>query len=146
MRQGKVLLVLLVTLSAAGAWNYVRNWKAEQEVFRPYRSYSDAELEKLRTAYQQEIDRLSSRQEALERRVRAHKFGAQQAGPLLGDRVAAFERTRQMNDRLRAVEGEIAEFEAAVRDLEAEERRRELERDRVRLFLRRLLTVGPVGS
>ena len=44
------LLLLLVLLALLGG-NYYRNWSAEQAEFRPYRGYSESELDTLIQAH-----------------------------------------------------------------------------------------------
>ena len=51
------ILLLLVLLCGAGAWNYHRNWEIEKESEgnRPYASYAVKDLESLREAFASEL-------------------------------------------------------------------------------------------
>ena len=91
------LLVLLVAAGGAGAYNYHRNLQAEATVPRPYKGYSDSELEALVQAYDDEVTRLDARYlEARQQRAE------QRGGQLLDERVEDFERapmgTRRLHD------------------------------------------------
>lgn len=129
------LLLLLVALVAAGAWNHHRNVEREAQVPRPHASLSDADLEALLDAYRGELEALRRRSAGEAPRAPAREKG------LLGDAVAEFERVQRGARRERDLRGAIREREAAVEQLEAEQARRAGEADRVRLFLRRLLTI-----
>ena len=131
-----VILVLLAVLAGLGGFNYWRNLQAEREVFRPYRAYSERDLEQLIQAYEADLGRLNARYESA--RSRRTEAGG---GALLGERVAAFERTRRAGERVRALGAEVSEREAALNDFHEERRLRAEERNVVRVFLRRLLTI-----
>jgi hypothetical protein len=134
---GKAVVgILVVLLVAGGAWNYFRNYRAEQQVFRPYRNYSEDQLGQLSEAYEANLEGLSARYgEAKSRRVEV------KSGPLLGERVRAFESSQRAGERVRALGREAAKREAALRDFQAEMEYREAQKHRLRVFLRRLFTV-----
>jgi hypothetical protein len=139
-RSGRTLLALvalLAGLAAAGAWNYQRNARLEEAAFRPFRGYADEDLAKLVGAYGSELEALRARQGAAPGRAAARDRG------LLREQVDEFERVQRASSGARALAGAIAEREAALRYLEAEQERRARDRDRVAVFLRRLLGVAP---
>lgn len=132
----QLLVVLLVGLLCAGGYNYHRNWQAEQEEFRPYRSYSDADLEVLIAAYEGETDSLDGRYERLrDQRVKPRDR------QLLGDQVREFERAQRRGRNVRETGAALSVREAELADLRAELAKREAERDELALHLRRLLTL-----
>jgi hypothetical protein len=131
-----LLLVLIFAMGIGGAWNYRRNLAAEQGEVRPYRSYGDADLEQLIEAYRSEVAGLEQRYESL-RGQRAEEKG----GVHFQDRVDDFERAQRAGTRVRATGASLSEGEAALRELEEEQRRRLAEADPLRLHLRRLLTL-----
>ena len=55
VRAGQIL-ILLAILCTAGGWNYHRNAVIDAAVTRPYRGYSDEELNQLASAYQVEVE------------------------------------------------------------------------------------------
>ena len=55
------LIFLLVVLVGGGTWNYQRNTELEDAKPRPYRAYSDADLEQLRVAYVGQAGALAGR-------------------------------------------------------------------------------------
>ena len=139
-RQGRamtrVLLALFVVLVGAGAYNYQRNVKLEQqrEAKRPLHGYAKADLEKLAAAYRQEIGKLTARYEAAKGSrsgVRNHE--------LLADQAKEFERVTRESDGVREVGAVLSEREAALRDVENELHQR-IDADPTQVFLRRLLT------
>jgi hypothetical protein len=130
-----LLLVLLLGIAGGGAYNYHRNWQAEQAAPRPFRGYGDAELQALIQAYEQEFEVLASR------RPSAPPADEIPGGALLGERVEAFERARAAGEAHRQQLGERAQREAALRELTKERAlRAELGAGMV-LHLRRLLTL-----
>jgi hypothetical protein len=127
------LLVVLVLLLGAGAFNYYRNFQAEQRTPRPYRSYSDAQLNALVTAYKQEVKGLDA----------ASPKGSLRAGPsgqLLGERVAAFQRVQAAGDARRRAEERSAGQEGILRSLEQEQALRQRLGSGLALHLHRLLS------
>jgi hypothetical protein len=135
---GKAVVgVVLVLLVAAGAGNYFRNYRAEQQVFRPYRNYTEDQLLQLVKAYEANLESLSTRYGAVKGQRAEVK-----SGPLLGERVRAFESAQRAGERVRALGHEASKREAALRDFQAEVEYREAEKHRLRVFLRRLFTVS----
>jgi hypothetical protein len=136
-RAGRVLLalVVLVLLVAAGGVNYVRNTRAEAKAPHPFGGYDDAELEALIAAHRSEVQAAQGRYEA----ARGRRTETRDTG-FVGDQVKEFERVRRESERTRDLGAELSMQEAALRDLEAEQRRRAGERDRVAVILRRLFT------
>ena len=131
-----VLGMLLVALAAAGTWNYLRNVRAEEQVFRPYASYSDANLTALQEAYGAEAEQLRARYE----RARGTAAGVRDR-ELLGEQVREFERVQRVSHQVRELGAQLSEREAALRDLDDEQAQRERDRDALAVFLRRLLTL-----
>lgn len=137
MKRSLVLLALLLAaVGSAGAWNYHQNLAAERAEFRPYRGYTEEDLAALAEAYRQEVEQLTDRYEAA-RGVRADVSG----GGLLDEQVRKFERAQQAGSRVREIGSRLSVREADLREIQEEQRRRVAERDQVRLFLRRLLTL-----
>jgi hypothetical protein len=131
-----VLLLLLVVLAGAGAFNYQRNLKAEQaqEAKRPLHGYAKADLEKLQAAYQQEVKRLEARYQAAKGSrsgVRDHE--------LLGDQANEFARVTKESDGVREIGALLSEREAALREVQSELSQR-TNADAAQIFLRRLTT------
>ncbi len=130
------LLAVLGLLAGLGAWNYFRNLHSEQQVFRPYRGVSDAELAQLVDAYKSEVERAGARYGAAQEasgNVRNHQ--------LLAERLGEFERVRRRSERTRELGAKTAELETTLRAVEEERRFRESERDHMAVFLKRLLTI-----
>lgn len=139
--RGRGLAVLLILLAAAGGANYVRNVRAGAAVPRPYRAYSDAELDALLRAYRAEA-------EALDRRLEATR--AQRPDPcpgsLLGERAEAFERLRRHGERLRGLARDAGGHEAVVEALERERALRERLAGGWRLHWSRLVSLQVSSS
>ena len=92
-----VLLVLLLGLIGAGGYaNYQRNAELDQELeFRPYAGLSDADLDALLEAYQQELSQI---EDSLGNGPDGSVFrGIKPAD--LGGKLKAFERFQQENER-----------------------------------------------
>ncbi len=127
------LCLLLAILAGAGTWNYRRNVAAEESVPRPYRSYSDGDLEVLIAAYQGEIDGLKRRHAGRgDQRVRVREGG------LIDDQVREFERVQRHGRAVRALGRQIAVREASLDVLRSEQRLREQQSDRLKLLFRRV--------
>ncbi len=131
-----LLLLLLLGAAGAGAWNYQRNVELEKQVMRPYRGISDAELGSLRSAYEAEIEEFRRRYEQLSGyrpQVRDGRYFDQ--------KVDEFERVQKVSVQVRAIGRELAEREGDLQRIAQEETLREGERDKLKLFLRRVLTI-----
>jgi hypothetical protein len=131
------LLVLLLLLGGAGAWNYRRNLELESRDDRPLRSYAEADLEKLLAAYQQEQERAARRAGATRRAEEKSVMG-----PLVGENVREFERVQRASQRVRDAHGDLAEAELMVERIQQELQHRDQERDPMALFFRRLTTIN----
>jgi hypothetical protein len=123
-----------VALLGAAAWNYQRNLAAERERPRPFRGYADAELDALEGAYRSELGAWRARHAS----AREGRQGVRERG-LLDERIDEFERAHREGRRERALGAEVAEREAALRELVEERRLRRAESDALALHLRRLL-------
>jgi hypothetical protein len=119
-RGQKLLILLLALLCGGGAWNYRRNLEAEAEVPRPYRGYTEAQLEQLITASRASLDGLVARYE----RASGNSIQARDQA-FAGDQIKEFERVQSMSRSVRALGYEVSESEGLLRELEAEKRRRE---------------------
>jgi hypothetical protein len=127
------LLVLLAALGAGGYWNYQRNLAKENAEPRPFRGYSEADLQSLVAAYQGEVQTHQKRYEAA--RATERREGQ---GQLLDEKVRDFERASARSQAIRAAGGDLAEREAALADLRKELARRSV--SPLQVHLKRLLT------
>lgn len=130
-----ILLLLLLVLVGGGYWNYQRNLAAESQEDRPLRGYAEADLEKLRSAYEQEAKRLASRAGATQRAT-----ARDLPGQLVGEKVHEFERVQRASKRVRDANGDVAEVELMVARISHELSLRGGERDQTAIFIRRLTT------
>ena len=130
------LLLLLVLLGGAGAWNYRKNVEAEEEVYRPFRGYTDQALADLMGAYGARSEQDQKVWDAAAgRRVEA------EGKAYFDEQVAEFGRVQRAHQGKREAGARMAESRTTIKLLEEEERLRADERDRLQLFLRRLLTI-----
>jgi hypothetical protein len=130
-----LLLVLLGVLGGIGTWNYQRNTAAEAETPRPYRSYSDDQLEMLRAAYAGKVEQLSGRYAKLSgRRVRAAD------GRMLGEAVDEFARVQRASRTVRDLGAQLSQEEASLRSIEDEQALRRRLGGASGSFWRRVLT------
>jgi hypothetical protein len=127
------LVILLGILAGAGTWNYRRNVKLEEEVPRPYRSYSLEDLENLKAAYQAEVDAHTARYRAASGRKVAVRDGG-----LIGDQVSEFERVQRISQGKRAIASQFAKNQVQLEGVLAEISQRASEREPWRVFLNRL--------
>ena len=130
------LLALLLLLGGGGAWNYRRNLARESQEDRPLRGYAEADLEKLRSAYEQEAKRLARRAGATQRATPRDL-----PGELVGEKAHEFERVQRASARVRNANGDVAEAELMVQRISQELAHRDQERDPTAVFLRRLTTL-----
>ena len=130
------LLLLLVIAGGAGAWNYRRNLALEDDVYRPFRGYTDEALADLAEAYEsrQDVDRQRF-DAASSRRVNA------QEKAYFDQQVREFERVQRAHAGKQEVRARMAESQTTLKLLDEERRLRANEGDRVALFLKRLLTI-----
>ncbi len=129
-RARTLLMLLLALLCGFGTWNYRRNVKAEAAVPRPYRTYSEAQIDQLIAASRASLDGLVARYE----KVSGNSIEARDQG-FVGDQIKEFERVQSRSRAVRGLGYEISEAEGLLRELEAEKRRRQ--QSGVLLFLRR---------
>jgi len=130
------LLLLLAVLAGAGAWNYGRNAALEEEVYRPFRSYSDEAIEQLVDAYEGQRERSSKRFEsAAGRKVNV------EGKAYFGEQVQEFERVQRISRSTRALRDGLAESQTSLKLLSEEASKRARERQKLRLFFERLLHV-----
>ncbi len=132
------LLILLLILCAAGGWNYKRNSDVESGEVRPYRSYSDSELELLKSAQQAEADARDAIYRAGTRVVKV------QDRSLLGDRVEEFDRIQKISAQHRERAHQVSESQASISIIEAEQATREKDRPIYKLIMRRAFTIRPI--
>ena len=132
----KLLLAFLVLLVVGGAYNYQRNLAKEAKQLRPFREYTDADLETLLGAYRADAEGLSKRYQSLSR-GRPEVPG----GGLIDEQVRQFERVQRRGERVRETGAALSMREADIAQLEREVRLREQERDRFGLFLKRVATL-----
>lgn len=112
------LLFLLLLLSAAGGYNYHRNWTIEQETSgpRPYESYAVEDLEALRAAYASELSGVQAQFEsAKSRRVRPQRDVGS-----ISDNVAQFQQTAKTSSRIRNAAANVAERQGQIEELDRE--------------------------
>jgi transcriptional regulator with XRE-family HTH domain len=127
------LLLLLLLLGGAGGWNYHRNLEAERAEPRPYRGLAEADLEALAGALEAELDTWTRRYEAATgRKLAVHDGG------LLAENVQEFERVQAISRDTREIGQRLSQTQGSLGRVRQEQRRRETERDRLRLHLRRL--------
>ena len=131
-----LLLVLLLVLVGGGAWNYHQNLEVEAAEYRPFLGYAEEDIEALLGAYQSKQARdTESYEEASSRRASA----ADRA--YFDEQVREFERVQRAADRKKGLQVSLAESATTLKLLQKERGRRAEESDRLRLFLKRLLTI-----
>ena len=130
-----LLFALLLVLSAAAAFNYERNLRAERAT-RPYHVYNDRDLDRLIAGYREEV----ADWQAKHRSARGAAAGPGR-GARLDERVRDFERAHRAGTRERGSAAELAEREAVLRDLEAEKTARASDGPELGRFLRRLVAI-----
>jgi hypothetical protein len=131
------LLLLLAILVGAGAWNYRRNVVVEDDDYRPFRGYTDEAIEQLIDAYEGQHEHRSKRFEAA-----ASRTVEVEGKAYFGGQVREFERVQRISKNKRALRDEIAESQTSLKLLRAESSKRARERQKLRLFFERLLTVN----
>ena len=126
------LVLLLVLLVGGVGWNYHRNLAREQSEFRPYRSYSDADLATLLGAYEQESKATGRRYDAAVDR-RAH---VKPKGDVMGN-VQEFERAQRVRLAARDARSDFAQARTSLEGLRKEVALRARDRSPLQIFLRR---------
>ncbi len=129
-------LVLLLALTGVGAWNFHRNLTAEAAVYRPFRTHSDEKLMQLAGAFENQKDQVSAHYDV----VAAQRATAQERS-YFDQQVREFERVQRAGDAKKAVRAELATSTTTLKLLAEEERMRQMERNAVKLFFKRLLTI-----
>ena len=131
------LLLLLMLLVGGGYWNYQRNVarEAEQEQDRPLRGYATADLETLRSAYEDEVKQRAARAGATQR-----ASARDMPGQLVGETAREFERVQRASRRVREANGDVAEVELMVARISQELGYRQQQGDEQAIFIRRLTT------
>jgi len=126
------LVLLLLLLVGAVAWNFHRNLEAESREFRPYRGYAEADLDAMIGAYEQAAEKAGARYgRAADRRVEVRG-----AGDVMGN-VKEFERVQGAGRTTRAAREDFAAAKKSLELLREERSRRAGERSKLRVFLRR---------
>jgi hypothetical protein len=129
------LVLLLVLLVGAGGWNFYRNTQLETTAARPFRSYSDADLEQLISGYQGEMAIHSKRYQQV---VNNGSVRVKDGG-LLGDQVNEFERVQKISQRRRDMADQVAERQIALNQIQAEREKRKADQP-MKMIFRRLFT------
>jgi hypothetical protein len=130
------LLLVLAILVGAGAWNYRRNAAAEEDVYRPYRGYSDEAIADLIDAYEGQHEQRSKRFET------AAKHDVNVEGKAyFGEQVQEFERVQRLSQNKRALRDGLAESQTSLKLLQDESAMRAKERRKLARFFERLLSV-----
>ena len=135
---GFLLITILVLAGGAGGWNYHRNLTIETEKAnsRPFQGYSDADLEGLAQAYEEEVDIRNRKYKAsLETRT-----GVRDTGGLIDERVREFERVQVVGESIREATTRVADSEARLRQVREEQQWRRNE-GQLTLHLRRLTSI-----
>lgn len=133
------LLLLLVAILALGGFNYIRNARKERAggdsgTARGFSRYSAPELEQLQDAYRSELA-------DYERRYASgvqHRQASADHG-MLAERLDEFERVQRSNEALRAVNTEVAQRQARLREIDAELVQRRSRAQGWKLHLERLI-------
>jgi hypothetical protein len=129
-------LVLLAGLAAGGAWNYNRNLQLEAAVYRPFRTHTDEDLALLTGALEQQKEQVSTHYE----KVAAVRVNARERSHF-DQKLREFERVQQAGEAKKTVRAELAKSTTTLKLLADEDRMRAGERDAVKLFFKRLLTI-----
>ena len=135
VRMGQTL-ILLVILCAAGGWNYHRNTLIDDAVPRPYRNYSDENLNQLISAYQGEVEVQMERY----RNSTAAKKVTVQDGGLLEEQIDEFERVQRLSKQRRERAYQVTDNQILVEQLAAEQVTRERNRPIYKMIFRRVTT------
>ncbi len=129
------LLVLLLIVGGAGAWNYDRNLKKESQVPRPWRSYETEDLRSMVQAYEKEIDQFSKGWD----KARSQRTTASGRGHV-DDRAREFDRIYARGKAVRDLKGKLADHEVVLGEIQEELRLRERDGDAMKVHMRRLFT------
>jgi hypothetical protein len=135
VRMGQTV-ILLVILCAAGGWNYHRNTLIDDAVPRPYRGYSDEELNQLVSAYQDEVEVQMARY----RKSTDAKQVTVQDGGLLEERIDEFERVQRLGKQRKERAYQVTDNQILVEQLAAEQLTRDRNRPIYKMIFRRVTT------
>ena len=113
------LLLLLAILGGYGTWNYHRTLELEAQEVRPYRSYTDADLEALEAAYRADVEALDARYASV--RGRKHRAKDQGFGQA---QIDEFERVQRSSRSVRELGYRVSEQQATLDELVKERQRR----------------------
>jgi len=135
VRVGQIVFLLLI-LVVAGGWNYHRNAVIENAVPRPYRAYSDEELQQMMSAYQGEVEIQMARY----RNAGDVNKVEIQGGGLLEDRIDEFERAQRASQKRRDRAYKVTENQIVADQLAKELVIRERDRPIYKMIFRRATT------
>lgn len=129
------LLVLFLIVGGAGAWNYDRNLKKENQVPRPWKSYATEDLLSMANAYEAEVDRYSKGWD----KARSQRTTASGRGHV-DDRAREFDQIYARGKAVRDLKGKLADHEVVLDEIQQELSVRERDGDAMKVHMRRLLT------
>lgn len=134
-----VTVLALSLIAGGGAYNYHRNWQAEQveQGSRPFAGYAEQDLRDLMTAYGGVVDDHEGEYQTLAKRRTTPRSGS----ALLDENIANFERAQRASDAKRAVAGIVAENQARLREIESELAYREYVGNGAKVHIRRLTAI-----
>jgi len=112
------VILLLLVVSGAGAWNYHRNLQIERSAdsARPYQSYASADLEALRSAYASELESVQA-DLAHSKSRRGHV--SRNKGSIAKN-VEQFDQTAVASSAIRRAAASVAERKSQIAELETE--------------------------
>jgi hypothetical protein len=113
--RGKLIFLLLV-LIGLGGWNYQRNTEIEEARPRPYKAYSDADLEQLRAAYAEQAGALASRYN----RAAGRRSGTRDVDGV-SEGVAQFQQVQRASRAVRDLGSQLSQEETSLQAIEAEQ-------------------------
>ena len=134
MKKAVILLALLGLLGGVGYRNYTNAVAQEDRIPRPYRAYSDADLDQLEAAHRSQVKQLKQQWDA----ARGVRVDAGDGGVTVGDRARDFERAQAHGRDVRDLKSQMAESEVALDKVREERRLRASEKDKLKLFVRRV--------
>jgi hypothetical protein len=118
MRAFLIALVALAALCAGGYWNYQRNAYLDQDLeFRPFKTYSDAQIAQLVEAHRQNVVRLHLQAGEA---PNVNMVGVDESD--LEGKIAAFERFGRLNRAWKDRHGLALEEQVRVEGLEREQK------------------------
>lgn len=117
-RATESLVLLLLVVTGAGAWNYHRNLQIEKETegTRPYKSYAASDLEALRGAYGEELE--GTRAQLAHAKRQRSRVSRNEGS--IAKNVEQFARTARKSSNIRDAAGHVAERQRQIAELERE--------------------------